>query len=194
MLTSRQPNPANLEISGTVLLEGAGQVTLDGASDSIIGASGGGILDNINDTISGAGTIGTGGSGSICQVDNGGVIDADLQNQSLTLDPTSLPPTPARSRRRTVASLSSSARSIIARISGGTVGAYSGGYVYFQGAITGGSAIIDGGVLEMGKQRERKHQFRWARYARARRNQRANSTPEQTLYRHGVWFRRRRRH
>jgi hypothetical protein len=140
-------NPANLEISGTVLLEGAGQVTLDGASDSIIGASGGGILDNINDTISGAGTIGTGGSGSICQVDNGGVIDADLQNESLTLDPTLL-----TTNTGTLEATNGGELIVSGTVynCNGTVGAYSAGYVDFQSAITGGSAIIDGGVLEYG--------------------------------------------
>ncbi len=83
------------------------------------------------------------------QVDNGGggVIDADVQNAALTLDPTSL-----ITNTGLLEATNGGELIVFGAVNngGGTVGAYSGGYVDFQGAITGCSAIIDGGVLEYG--------------------------------------------
>ena len=45
------------------MLEGSGSVTLDGSTDSIVGATGGGILNNISNIISGSGNIGLAGNG-----------------------------------------------------------------------------------------------------------------------------------
>ena len=77
-------NPATLVIGGTVVLEGSGTVTLDGSTDAIVGQSTGtNQLDNFS-TISGAGTIGS----STLTLDNetGGIIDANLAGQTLTLN------------------------------------------------------------------------------------------------------------
>ena len=61
-------NGADLIISGTVKLDGGGTITLDGVHDAITGNSHA-MLDNISDTISGAGTIAV-------PVDNDGTIAA----------------------------------------------------------------------------------------------------------------------
>lgn len=69
------PNATNLAISGGVVLDGSGSVTLDGSSDSIVGATGGGILDNAGNIISGAGNIGLAGNGLLSLV-NSGTVEA----------------------------------------------------------------------------------------------------------------------
>ena len=77
-------NPATLVIGGTVVLEGSGTVTLDGSTDAIVGQSTGtNQLDNFS-TISGAGTIGS--STLTLHNETGGIIDANLAGQTLTLN------------------------------------------------------------------------------------------------------------
>ncbi len=81
--------PANLVIDGIggiVTVDGGGTITLDGSTDSIIGASGGGTLENVNDIISGAGTIGLSGGALTFQNDAGGTVNADLSGQTLFVD------------------------------------------------------------------------------------------------------------
>jgi hypothetical protein len=80
--------PSNLEISGTVALggSGTGTVTLGGNYDSIIGTGdGGGTLDNVNNTISGTGQIGIGSSLTLIN-DTAGVIDANSNDHTLSID------------------------------------------------------------------------------------------------------------
>jgi len=73
-------------LGGTVTLEGGGTFTLAGTGAEITRAAGANAtLDNLG-TISGAGTIGTGGMALV----NDGVIDANDVDATLTLDPTSL--------------------------------------------------------------------------------------------------------
>ena len=69
-------NPANLQISGTVTLDGSGRMTLDGSTDGIVGAPGGGILINVDNTIFGDGSIGGGDASFILINEQGGVINA----------------------------------------------------------------------------------------------------------------------
>ena len=78
------PSTTDLIIDGRVTLDGGGMVTLDGSSDQIIGASGDGILDNVNNTVSGAGQIGTGDD--LLTLINAGTVDANISGETLTLD------------------------------------------------------------------------------------------------------------
>jgi hypothetical protein len=76
---TNNPNATNLVISGGVVLEGSGSVSLDGSTDSIIGVTGGGILDNAGNTISGSGNIGLNGNGLLSLV-NYGTVEATTGN------------------------------------------------------------------------------------------------------------------
>jgi hypothetical protein len=69
------PTATNLVITGGVVLEGSGSVTLDGSTDNIVGATGGGILENAGNTISGAGNIGLAGNGLLSLI-NYGTVEA----------------------------------------------------------------------------------------------------------------------
>ena len=78
---------ADLVIDGIVTLSGGGAVMLTGSSDEITGASNGGTLDNVDDTISGAGGI-VGTVNAPLTLDNqeNGVIEASLADGTLTLN------------------------------------------------------------------------------------------------------------
>ena len=119
------PTPSSLEIQGTVTLDGGGTVTLDGPSDQIIAASGGGTLDNY-ETISGNGSIGHAGDGALAlHNESGGVIVAS--GGTLTIDTGTT------------------------FINDGTIEANKGGTIVIDDAVTGaGSAMLDGGTLEIG--------------------------------------------
>ena len=72
----------------TATLDGSGHVTLSNDTHNVIAATTSGQqLTNLNNTISGAGTIGAGGM--LLVNDSPGVIDANVSH-SLTLDPTTL--------------------------------------------------------------------------------------------------------
>ena len=78
---------ADLVIDGIVTLYGGGVVTLTGSADEIIGASSGGTLDNVDNTISGAGEIvGTVDAPLIVDNQINGVIEANVANGTLTLN------------------------------------------------------------------------------------------------------------
>ena len=78
---------ADLVIDGIVTLNGGGAVTLTGSADEIVGASSGGTLDNVDNTISGAGEIvGTVDAPLILDNQINGVIEANVANGTLTLD------------------------------------------------------------------------------------------------------------
>ena len=78
---------ADLVIDGIVTLNGGGAVTLTGSADEIIGASSGGTLDNVDNTISGAGEIvGTVDAPLIVDNQINGVIEANVANGTLTLN------------------------------------------------------------------------------------------------------------
>ena len=74
---------AQLKISGDVLLGGGGNVTLN-ASDSIVSNSVAATLHNVDNTISGAGTIGDGAGGSLV-LSNSGAIEAYGASKTLIL-------------------------------------------------------------------------------------------------------------
>jgi hypothetical protein len=69
-------NPAFLAISGAVVLSGGGQVSLlsPSGNNGIVAASSGATLSNVNNTIAGAGVIGSGGSLALL---NSGTINAN---------------------------------------------------------------------------------------------------------------------
>ena len=119
------PVPGSLEIHGTVTLDGGGTVTLDGPSDQIVAASGGGTLNNY-ETISGNGSIGHAGDGTLAlHNESGGVIAAT--GGALTIDTGTT------------------------FINDGTIEANSGGTLVIDDAVTGAvSATLDGGTLEIG--------------------------------------------
>ena len=116
---------SSLAIQGTVTLDGGGTVTLDGPSDQIIAASGGGTLNNY-ETISGNGGIGHAGDGTLAlHNESGGVIEAT--GGTLTIDTGTT------------------------FINDGTIEANSGGTLVIDDVVTGtGSATLNGGTLEIG--------------------------------------------
>jgi hypothetical protein len=76
---------ADLVIHETVRLGGGGLVTLDGSGDQITGGGATAMLNNINDTISGFGTIGDGTTDLKFNNEANGTVDADLKGDILTV-------------------------------------------------------------------------------------------------------------
>jgi hypothetical protein len=115
------PDPS-LVIDGCVTLTGHGEVVLSGDGDNIVGGAGGGVLDNVDNTISGAGSI---GDGQLTLINEScGVINANLAGQTLTIDTDH------------------------AVTNGGTLEASNGGTLLVDDAVTGGgSALVAGGVV-----------------------------------------------
>ena len=66
----------DLIIDGPVTLDDGGTIVLDGSTDQIVGAPGGGVLDNVDNIILGAGQIGTGDDNLTLINETAGVIDA----------------------------------------------------------------------------------------------------------------------
>jgi hypothetical protein len=84
-----------LFIANTVTLQGSGSVELSatpGYSSMIVGDnSTAGVLDNVDNTISGVGQIGTPDYGQVTLInETGGTIDADVSDQSLTVTPATI--------------------------------------------------------------------------------------------------------
>ena len=78
---------ADLVIDGKVTLSAGGAVTLTGDGDQITGATGGGTLDNIDNTISGAGDIvGTATNPLALENQVDGVIEANIVDAVLDID------------------------------------------------------------------------------------------------------------
>ena len=103
---------AQLEISGTVLLKGGGEVTLDASGyDKIVSNGAAATLENVDNTISGAGTIGD----ANLSLDNFGIIDANVTGGTLILN-TSNP---------------------IVNETGAKLEATNGGTLYIESTITG---------------------------------------------------------
>jgi FecR-like protein len=115
------PDPS-LVIDGCVTLTGHGEIVLSGDGDNIVGGACGGTLDNVDNTISGAGSI---GDGQLTLINEScGVIDANLAGQTLTVDTGN------------------------AVINKGTLEASNGGTLQVDDAVTGGgSALVAGGVV-----------------------------------------------
>jgi hypothetical protein len=136
---------ADLQISGTVCLDGGGAVTLFGSADEITAASCGAELDN-RITISGAGHIGT-GDNALTLV-NSGLINADdtASRESLTIE----------TGCNTIVNHGTMEATFDGRLDicssvdncGGTLAVTSGSVLDVHSSISGGSATIQGGTLE----------------------------------------------
>ena len=115
-----------LQIIGDgITLEGGGQIVLsDSYANTIVGTNAGSTLTNIDNTISGAGQIGS-GDGTLALVNEAhGTIEADIAGSVLTFDPG-------------------------AQITNdGVLEAANGGVLQIEDSIHGGNAVIEGGVIE----------------------------------------------
>ena len=69
-----------------VTLEGGGQIVMSGSDNAIIGTSPNAILNNVDNTISGVGQIGTGDGNLTLVNEAAGTINADVAGGILTLD------------------------------------------------------------------------------------------------------------
>jgi len=77
-------NPTELDVSGTVLLSGGGKVSLSpNENNEILAASSGATLTNVNNTIAGAGTVGSGDNS--LSLTNKGTINANTMS-TLTIN------------------------------------------------------------------------------------------------------------
>jgi hypothetical protein len=79
----------DLVISGPVTLDSGGTITLDGLADQIVGASDSELvnkLDNVDNTIQGAGNIGDGDHNLSVTNGSGGLIDANVTGHTLTIN------------------------------------------------------------------------------------------------------------
>jgi len=115
------PDPA-LVIDGCVTLCGHGDIALSGDGAAIVGGPGGGTLDNVDNTIAGAGAI---GDGQLTLINEScGVINANVADQMLTID-TEHPVT-----------------------NFGTLEASQGGTLQVDDPVTGGGKVlVEGGVV-----------------------------------------------
>jgi FecR protein len=140
----------DLVIDGTVTLDGHGTVMLDNAdrpADQIVGGDGeGNTLHNVDNTIEGAGNIGTGNEDLWLVNESCGKIDANSCEQTLTLDT-------GRNQITNAGTLAASYGGILDVESsvdnaGGSIKVSDGGFADFEKSVTGGTATIHGGTLE----------------------------------------------
>ena len=139
-----------LQIVGNgITLQGGGQLTMsDSGANLIDGTTASTVLTNVDNTISGAGQIGT-GDGNLTLVNEAhGTINANIAGGVLNLDTGSNVIT----NFGTLEASNGGELAVHSAVdnSGGTIEAVSGGHVDFLGAVTGGSATIAGGDLEFG--------------------------------------------
>jgi hypothetical protein len=133
-----------------VTLDGHGTVMLDNANhpaDQIVGGDGdGNTLDNVNNTIDGAGNIGTGNSDFWLVNEKSGTIDANACDQTLTLDTGRNQITNAG----TLAASHGGALDVESSVNNadGSIKVSDGGFADFEKSVTGGTATIHGGTLE----------------------------------------------
>jgi len=132
----------DLVIDGHVTLDGHGTVMLDNAShpaDEIVGGDGdGNTLDNVNNTIEGAGNIGTGNGDLSLVNEKNGTIDANACDQTLTLDT-------GRNRITNAGTLAAShggALDVESSVNNadGSIKVSDGGFADFEKSVTGGTA------------------------------------------------------
>jgi len=140
----------DLLIDGTVTLDGHGNVMLDNANhpaDQIVGGDGdGNTLYNVNNTIEGAGNIGT-GNGDLWLINEScGKIDANSCEQTLTLDTGGNQITNAGTLAASYGGILDVESSV--NNSGGSIKVSDGGSADFEKSVTGGTATIRGGTLE----------------------------------------------
>jgi hypothetical protein len=137
---------ADLVIDNCVTLRGHGDIVLSGGGDdNIVGGATGGTLYNVNNTISGGGTIG--GCDLTLVNESCGVIDATQQFSALTLDTGSN--AIHNSGLLEATTYGDLAIQSFVDNACGTVEAASGGYVQIEGGISGGEAVIAAATLEL---------------------------------------------
>jgi hypothetical protein len=138
----------DLIIDNCVMLTGHCNIVLNESTftneDSIVSGDGGGTLTNVDNTISGGGTIGDCNLTLINQ--SCGTIDADLQYNALVLDTG----TNCITNKGLLESTAYGDLVINSALdnSCGVVAASGGGYVQVEGAIHGGQATIADGTIE----------------------------------------------
>ncbi len=142
----------DLLISGTVTLNGGGAITLDGSTDQIVGVSDSEFankLDNVDNTISGAGAIGD-GTGDLT-FKNEGTVNADLHGHTLAIETGGNQITNTGTFEATCGGiLDVGVHGDGGSISnaGGVLFAGVGSMIDVADAITGGKGTIQGGTLE----------------------------------------------
>jgi hypothetical protein len=140
----------DLVIDGQVTLDGHGTVMLDNANhpaDQIVGGDGdGNTLDNVNNTIEGAGNIGNGSRDLSLVNEKNGTIGANACEQTLTLDTGHNQITNAG----TLAASHGGTLDVESSVNntGGAIKVFDGGFADFEKSVTGGTATIRGGALE----------------------------------------------
>ena len=122
---------------------GSGYGHADGSHDEITGSGSHASLNNVDNTISGAGTIGTGSSLSLT---NGGTIDADLPSKTLTVD------TGGNKITNTGIFEATNGGTLDVESSvdntHGSIAVYDHSFADFVKSVTGGTATIEGGTLQ----------------------------------------------
>jgi hypothetical protein len=134
--------------AATVTLSGGGTVALsDGAQNRILAATGGDILNNLSDTISGSGQIGVGSMGLTNQ--SGGVIDATGTVNQLVINLAGYTATNAGLIEATGSAGLVLLNSALTQSGSGTVKAVGAGRSVFlnNSSITGGTLATTGGGL-----------------------------------------------
>jgi FecR protein len=142
----------DLVIDGNVTLEGHGTILLDSAknpADQIVGLSDSELsnkLDNVNNTIEGAGNIGTGNGNLWLVNESHGTIEANDEGQTLTVATGHN----AITNAGTLAASNDGTLDVESSVSnsGGSIKVFDGGFADFEKSVTGGTATIHGGTLE----------------------------------------------
>ena len=116
-------------VGAGITLQGGGQLTMsDSTENTIVGSTPGTTLTNVDNTISGAGQIGS-GNGDLTLVNEAhGTIDADAAGGILTIDTGN------------------------AIVNAGLLEATNGGTLLIDDAVSGGNAVIAGGILDFAAQ------------------------------------------
>ena len=135
-------HPANLQISGSVTLNGGGEVILSGKQAVIGGTGSGASLTNVNDTILGAGSIGS----SMTSLSNAGTIEATLG--ALTINTGSN----AISNTGTLASIGGDLKIGSAVTGTGLDQISAGGTLEFDASVSSGQTVsfASSGTLKLG--------------------------------------------
>jgi hypothetical protein len=136
---------ATLTIAGTVSFNDGGTVSM-GSGSEIVGDGSPATLENVDNTIAGAGTIG--GCGLTLNNDSDGTIDANVNGATLTLDTGDNTITNAGQLEASCGG-TLDVKSCVDNV-GGSLLATSGGVLDIEKAVYGGNATVDHGTLEFG--------------------------------------------
>jgi hypothetical protein len=140
----------DLVIDGDVTLDGHGTILLDNANhpaDQIVGGDeDNNTLHNVNNTIEGAGNIGTGDRHFSLVNESCGTIEANDQGQTLTIDTGRN----AITNAGTLEACNGGTLDVESAVNneGGSIKVLAGSTAEFEKSVTGGTATIDGGTLK----------------------------------------------